>query len=353
MRGSRLGNLTAFVAVAEKRSFAKAASHLGITNSSVSDAIRSLEGQLGVRLLNRTTRSVALTDAGEHLRTHLTPLLEGVDRVIDTVNKFRDEPTGTIRLTVHPMAAVGCIGPMLARFSIEYPQISLNISVDVDRKDIISQHFDAGVYPRECIDQDMIAVPINGHFRLLTVASPSYLTRYTLPSTPDDLQQHNCITYSWDSERADAVWKFQNGRQQAALVVKGALTANDPALVLRAALDGLGVVQLPENLVASLVLEGRLVRVLEDWSPRGMDFCLFHSSRRHVPVRLRTLVEFLRKKWRAAPKAEACIPTDSTARTEGCKISNAPDHRQALVTKTTKRGSLEATISFRHWRRIE
>ena len=346
MRGSRLGNLTAFVAVAEKRSFTKAAAYLGMTNSSLSNAIRSLEEQLGVRLLNRTTRSVALTDAGEHLRNHLSPLLEGVDRVIDTVNKFRDEPMGTIRLTVHPMAAAGFIGPMLARFSIEYPQISLDVSVDVDRKDIISQHFDAGVYPREDIDQDMIAFPINSQFRLLTVASPNYLKRHAAPSTPDDLQQHNCITYRWDSESAGALWKFQNGSQHAALVVKGALTANDPALVLQAGLDGLGVVQLPQNLVASLVLEGRLVQVLDDWVPRAMDFCLFHSSRRHVPVRLRKLLEFLRKELRAAPKTEACIPTNSTALIEGCKILNAPDHRQALVTPTTKPCSLEATMSF-------
>jgi hypothetical protein len=127
-------------------------------------------------------------------------------------------------------------------------------------------------------------------------------------------------------------------------VVKGALTANDPALVLRAGLDGLGVVQLPQNFVASLVLEGRLVQVLDDWAPRAMDFCLFHSSRRHVPVRLRRLLEFLRKESRAAPKTEACIPTNSTALIEGCRILNAPD--QALVTPTMKACSLEATTSL-------
>jgi DNA-binding transcriptional LysR family regulator len=295
MRGTQFAQLTAFVAVAEHRSFTKAASHLGITTPSLSYAIRSLEEKFGVRLLNRTTRSVALTDAGEQLLGHLGPVLEGVDRAIDAVNEFRDKPTGALRLTVHPIAAVSLIGPMLARFSAAYSQIRLDISVEVERKDIVGERFDAGIHPSNGIAQDMIAVRIGGQFRLTTVASPDYLARHAAPSMPDHLRQHNCIKYRWESEGDGHPWKFQNADQEVTVAVEGLLAVNDPALALRAGLDGMGVVQLPEKWVEPLVAEGRLVRLLSDWSTPRTELCLFYSSRRHVPVKLRTLVEFLRK----------------------------------------------------------
>src|SRR5260370_3969207 len=175
MRGTQFAQLTAFVAVAENRSFTKAASHLGIKAPSLSHAIRSLEEQFGVRLLNRTTRSVALTDAGEQLLGHLTPVLESVDRAIDAVNEFRDKPTGTLRLTVHPVAAVTVIGPMVARFSAGYPEISLDISVEVERKDIVGERFDAGIHPGGAIAQDMIPLPLGGHIPLTPVSPPASL----------------------------------------------------------------------------------------------------------------------------------------------------------------------------------
>ena len=295
MRGTQFAQLTAFVAVAENRSFTKAASHLGIKAPSLSHAIRSLEEQFGVRLLNRTTRSVALTDAGEQLLGHLTPVLESVDRAIDAVNEFRDKPTGTLRLTVHPVAAVTVIGPMVARFSAEYPEISLDISVEVERKDIVGERFDAGIHPGEAIAQDMIALPIGGQFRFSTVASPDYLARSSVPSVPDDLREHNCIRYRGGPDSDGHPWKFCRADQVLDVEVKGSLTVNDPALALRAALDGMGIVQLPEMWIAPLVAEGRLVRLLDDWSPRRTEFSLFYSSRRHLPVKLRALVDFLRK----------------------------------------------------------
>jgi DNA-binding transcriptional LysR family regulator len=303
MRGTQFAQLTAFVAVAENRSFTKAASHLGIKVPSLSHAIRSLEEQFGVRLLNRTTRSVALTDAGEQLLGHLTPVLESVDRAIDAVNEFRDKPTGTLRLTVHPVAAVTVIGPIVARFSAQYPEIGLDISVEVERKDIVGERFDAGIHPGEGIAQDMIALPIGGQFRFSTVASPDYLARNSVPSVPDDLRQHNCIKYRGGQDSDGHPWKFRKADQVLDVEVKGSLTVNDPALALRAALDGMGIVQLPEMWIAPLVAEGRLVRLLDDWSPRRTEFSLFYSSRRHLPVKLRALVDFLRKESKDAAHA--------------------------------------------------
>jgi DNA-binding transcriptional LysR family regulator len=295
MRGTQFAQLTAFVAVAENRSFTRAASHLGIKVPSLSHAIRSLEEQFGVRLLNRTTRSVALTEAGEQLLSHLTPVLENVDRAIDMVNEFRDKPAGTLRLTVHPVAAITMIGPIVARFSAEYPEIALDISVEVERKDIVGERFDAGVHPAENIAQDMIAVPIGGQFRFSTVASPDYLARTSVPSLPDDLGQHNCIRYRGGPDSDGQPWKFRKADQVSDVEVKGSLTVNDPTLALRAALDGMGIVQLPELWIASFVADGRLVRVLSDWSPSRTEFSLFYSSRRHLPLKLRALVDFLRK----------------------------------------------------------
>jgi DNA-binding transcriptional LysR family regulator len=300
MRGTQFAQLTAFVAVAENRSFTKAASHLGIKAPSLSHAIRSLEEQFGVRLLNRTTRSVALTDAGAQLLGHLGPVLESVDRAIDAVNEFRDKPSGTLRLTVHPVAAVTVIGPMVARFSAEYPEISLDISVEVERKDIVGERFDAGIHPGDGIAQDMIALPIGGQFRFSTVASPDYLARNVGPSVPDDLRRHNCIRYRGGPDGDGQPWKFRKADQVVDVAVKGSLTVNDPALALKAALDGMGIAQLPEMWIAPLVADGRLVRLLGDWSPRQTEFSLFYSSRRHLPVKLRALVDFLRKESKDA-----------------------------------------------------
>jgi DNA-binding transcriptional LysR family regulator len=317
MRGTQFAQLTAFVAVAENRSFTKAASHLGIKAPSLSHAIQSLEEQFGVRLLNRTTRSVALTDAGEQLLSHLTPVLESVDRAIDAVNAFRDKPSGTLRLTVHPVAAVTVIGPMVARFSAEYPEISLDISVEVERKDIVGERFDAGVHPGDGIAQDMIALPIGGQVRFRTVASPDYLARNAGPPAPDDLRRHNCIRYRGGPDSDGQPWKFRKADQVVDVAVKGSLTVNDPALALKAALDGMGIVQLPEMWIAPLVAEGRLVRLLDDWSPRQTEFSLFYSSRRHLPVKLRALVDFLREESKDAAHVidgrPVCFPVVAAA----------------------------------------
>jgi DNA-binding transcriptional LysR family regulator len=205
---------------------------------------------------------------------------------------------------VHPVAAVTVIGPLVARFSAEYPAIRLEISVDAERKDIVSERFDAGIHLGDGIAQDMIAVPIGGNFRLSTVASPDYLARHAPPSVPEDLRHHNCIRYRGNTDDIGRPWRFQKVGQQVEVAAEGSLSVNDLSFALRAGLDGLGIVQLPEAWVAPLVAEGQLVQLLEDWSPRWTDFCLFYSSRRHVPVKLRALVDFLRRESKQSARAE-------------------------------------------------
>jgi DNA-binding transcriptional LysR family regulator len=303
MRGTQFAQLTAFVAVAEHNSFTRAATQLGISTPSLSQTIRLLEEQFGVRLLDRTTRSVALTEAGEQLLAHLTPVLEGIHKALDAVNAFRDKPAGKLRLTVHPFAAATVLAPIIARFAAKYPEISLDICVDATRKDIVGERFDAGIHLGDCIDDDMIAVPIGDNFRLSTVASPDYLRRNPSLSVPDDLRQHNCITYCCTGGELGLPWRFKKANQQVEVPVKGSLTVNDVEFALRAGLDGIGIVQLPEALVSSLVADGKLAIVLGDWSPQWTEFVLFYSSRRHVPVKLRVLVDFLRRESRRSVRA--------------------------------------------------
>ena len=313
MRGTQFAQLTAFVAVAEHSSFTRAAMQLGISTPSLSQTIRSLEEQFGVRLLDRTTRSVALTEAGEELLGKLNPIIEGLHSALDAVNAFRDKPAGKLRLTVHPVAAVTVIAPLIARFAAEYPEILLDICVDCERKDIVSERFDAGIHLGDGVAQDMIAIPVGRQFRLSTVASPSYLDRSAPLSSPLDLMQHNCIKHCWADDAAGHPWKFINAAQQVEVSIKGSLEVNNLDLALRAALDGVGVVQLPEIMVAPFIAEGRLTPVLPHWSPQCIDFVLFYSSRRHVPVKLRALVDFLRRQSKQSARGESANMIARTA----------------------------------------
>ena len=314
MRGTQFAQLSAFVAVAEHRSFTKAASYLGISTPSLSQAIRRLEEQFGVRLLNRTTRSVALTEAGEQLLGHLNPVLAGVENAIDAVNAFRDKPAGTLRLTVHPVAAVALLAPLIGRFSAEYPEINLDISVDIEQKDIVSERYDAGIQSGDEIAQDMIALPIGGELALSAVASPEYLSRTSVPRTPEELASHNCVGYRWTTDVGHR-WKFEREDDEFEVPVQGSLSVNDPHFALRAGLDGVGVVLLPTAWVAPFIADGRLTRLLPDWSARLTDFFLYYSSRRHVPVKLRTFADFLRREAkRSADAHEPPLPVISSAR---------------------------------------
>ena len=300
MRKPELGEMNAFVTVAERRSFAKAAVQLGISRSRLSETIRGLEDRLGVRLLNRTTRSVAPTAAGERLLARLRPLLNDFDTVLDSINAFRDKPAGLLRLTVPPPAANLLLAPLLSRFLAQYPAIDLEISVDAALTDIVAGRFDAGIRPGERVERDMIAVRIGEEIRGVVVAAPDYLARHPRPTTPRDLQTHNCIRFRFPSG-VIVPWQFEKKGKKVEVAVEGRLTVNDPELAIRAALDGVGVLYTALGYAAPEIKAGRLVPLLEDWRIGSAAFFLYYPSRRQVPLPLQVFIEFLRKNLRAHP----------------------------------------------------
>jgi DNA-binding transcriptional LysR family regulator len=297
MRGLGLAEMNAFVAIAERSSFAKAAAHLGVSRSSLSETIRALEEKLGVRLLNRTTRSVALTEVGERLLAQLRPVLDNLDAALESVNVFRDKPAGLLRLTVPRPAAKTVIAPILARFLAEYPAITLDISVDSALTDIVRGRFDAGIRPGHRVEQDMVALRVGEDARPTIVASPDYLARHPAPKAPVDLQSHNCIRMRFASG-AIARWTFERRGKSLEVMVTGSLITSDGDLALGAALDGAGIARLPISSVESFIAERRLVPLLQDWMPRSVGFFLYYPSRRQMPAALQAFIEFLKKEMR-------------------------------------------------------
>src|ERR1700744_3818655 len=221
MRGTQFAELSAFVAVAEHRSFTKAAAQLGISRAGLSQVIRSLEERLGVRRLNRTTRSVALTEVGELLLYDTQPVLEGIDKAIEGVNAFRDKPSGTLRLNMQRAAAVWLVGPGLPKFLAKFPDIKLEIAADNTHSDIVSGRFDAGITRGEWIAKDMIAVPLLDGQRAVVVASPAYMARHPVPVIPQDLLVHNCVRLRLDWDASIQSWDFERNGRRLAMAVEG------------------------------------------------------------------------------------------------------------------------------------
>jgi DNA-binding transcriptional LysR family regulator len=298
MRRPELGEMNAFVTVAQRCSFAKAAVQLGISRSRLSETIRGLEDSLGVRLLNRTTRSVAPTAAGERLLARLRPLLDDFDTVLESINAFRDKPAGLLRLTVLPPAANLMLAPLLSRFLAQYPAIDLEISVDAALTDIVAGRFDAGIRPGERVERDMIAVRIGEEMRGVLVAAPDYLARHPRPTSPRDLEAHSCIRFRFPSGMI-APWQFEKKGKQVEVAVEGRLTVNDEELAIRAAVDGVGVLYTALGYAAPEIKAGRLVPLLEDWRPRLAAIFLYYPSRRQIPLPLQAFIEFLRENLRA------------------------------------------------------
>ncbi|MCW5773731.1 MAG: LysR family transcriptional regulator [Rhodospirillaceae bacterium] len=294
MRLPDLRALAAFVAIAERRSFAKAAKELGLSRSALSETLRGLETQLGVRLVNRTTRSVAPTEAGDRLLARLRPLLDDYRDALQSIGDFRDKPAGTLRLTVAPPAARSVLGPVLGAFLAQHPGIDLEVSVDGALVDIVAARFDAGIRPGERVERDMIAVRLTPEIRPLVVAAPAYLARRGAPATPHELQRHDCIRIRLPNG-GFLPWGFERGGKRLEVAVKGSLIVNEPDLALRAAEDGAGLVQVAQDDAREPVADGRLVAVLEGWTPRSTGFYLYHPSRRQVPPPLQALIAFFRK----------------------------------------------------------
>jgi DNA-binding transcriptional LysR family regulator len=298
MRGPELAEMNAFMIVAERCSFASAAVQLGISRSRLSETIRELEGRLGVRLLNRTTRSVAPTVAGERLLAQIRPLLNDFDAVLDSINSFRDKPAGLLRLTVPPPVASFMLAPLLSRFLGQYPAINLEISVDGALTDIVAGRFDAGMRAGDRVERDMIALRIGEEISSVVVAAPDYLVRHNRPMTPRDLGVHDCIRFRFPSGII-LPWQFEKNGRQVEVAVDGRLTVNDPELAVKAALDGVGVLYTALGYAAPAIRAGQLVPLLEDWRTPASATFLYYPGRRQVPVPLQAFIEFLRENLRA------------------------------------------------------
>jgi DNA-binding transcriptional LysR family regulator len=294
MRGTQFAELSAFVAVAEHRNFTKAAAQLGISPSSLSQAIRSFEERLGVRLLNRTTRSVALTEVGERLLAEAQPVLDGIDKAIGAVNSFRDKPIGSLRLNVSRPAATAMIASLLPRFLATYPEIKLEMIVDDTHTDIVGGRFDAGIRIGERIAKDMIAVRLLDAFRVIAVASPEYLSRHPRPVTPEELHDHCCVRLRWDWDGSIQPWIFENAGRRLEIPVDGRLVLNDMYLVTNAVLDGVGIGYISEPIIQAQLADGKLIPLLGDWCGHLSGVFLYYPSRRQVPGPLRAFIDFMR-----------------------------------------------------------
>lgn len=294
MRREELVDLNAFVVVAEEQSFTRAAAKLGTSQSALSYTVRRLEERLGIRLLVRTTRRVAPTEAGEQLLQTLRPALDEIGSRLAQLTKARDKPAGNLRITAGEHAAEFVIWPALARLAREYPDIHVELVVDQGLTDIVSERFDAGVRLGEHLAKEMVAVRIGPDVRMLVVAAPSYLAGRPVPQTPQELTAFDCINTRLPTYGGLHVWEFEKDGRALNVRVEGRLVFNTAALRLKAALAGLGLAYLMEDLVAEHIAEGRLVPVLTDWCPSFSGYHLDHPSRRQPSPAFAVLVEALR-----------------------------------------------------------
>ncbi|WP_454816844.1 LysR family transcriptional regulator [Labrys neptuniae] len=289
-----LNDLVAFLAVARARSFTRAAAQLGVSQSALSHAMRGLEERLGLRLLVRTTRNVAPTEAGERLLSNLGPRFEEIEAELAALSAFRDKPAGTIRLTAGEHAAETVLWPAVERLLPAYPDVHVEIIVDYGLTDIVAERYDAGVRLGEQVAKDMIAVRIGPDMRMAVVGSPAYFARRPKPVTPQDLTAHRCINMRLPTYGGLFAWEFEKEGRELKVRVEGPLVFNNLALRLKGALGGLGLAYVPEDAVQDLIAQGSLVRVLDDWCASFAGYHLYYPSRRQASPAFAVLVEVLR-----------------------------------------------------------
>jgi DNA-binding transcriptional LysR family regulator len=289
-----LNVLAAFLTVAQERSFTRAAKRLGVSPSALSHAIKGLEEQIGIRLLARTTRSVAPTDAGEQLIAHLDPALADIREALAQVARLRERPAGRVRLVVSPLAATMVLAPKLGVFAHAYPDVVLDVTTTNEmRLDLVAGHFDAGIHLGEFIERDMIAVRVSADQRAAIVGAPEYFKAHPKPKSPHDLTNHRCLNFRHGADETYR-WEFDKGKQSLAVAVDGPLVVDDVQLLIRAAIDGVGLTFLMEEHAAPYLANGKLVRVLEDWCEPFAGYFLYYPSRRQQPAALSALIETLR-----------------------------------------------------------
>lgn len=293
MKTSGLGELEAVLAVARHRSFRAAATELGVSTSALSHSVAALEARISVRLFNRTTRSVSLSEAGAQFVDSIAPALSTIRVAIEHVGNFRDTPSGTLRINTSAGAAKQVM-PLFTTFLQRYPEMKVDIVTEGRLIDIVVEGFDAGIRLAETVPRDMIAVPFGDRQRFAVVGSPMYFAQHKPPRTPADLNAHSCIRTRMPSG-AIYQWEFERHGEAVRIDGKGALTLDEPGLMLAAARAGLGLAYLTEWTVAADIKAGTLVRVLEDWTPPLDGLCLYYPGRRHVPAGLRALIDVIRE----------------------------------------------------------
>lgn len=294
MAVENFNDLAAFALVAKERSFTRAAAKLGVSQSALSQTIKALEARLGLRLLTRTTRSVAPTEAGGRLLHTVAPRFEEIEAQVAALNELRDKPAGTVRITAGEHPAISVLQPALKRLIPDYPDVNVEIIVDYGLTDIVSEGYDAGVRMGEQVAKDMIAVRIGPEMRMAVVGSPEYFEANAHPKTPQDLTAHRCIHMRLPTYGGLFPWGLEKNGNEVKVRGEGQLVFNNLALRLSSALDGLGLAYMPEDQVLEHVVEGRLIRVLEDWCPYFPGYHLYYPSRRHTSPALSLLVDALR-----------------------------------------------------------
>jgi DNA-binding transcriptional LysR family regulator len=294
MPRENFNDLLAFLAVARDRSFTKAAAKLGVSQSALSHTVRGLEARLGLRLLTRTTRSVSPTEAGERLLLTVGHRFEEIEAELEALSELRDKPAGTIRITAGEHAAYTVLSPALAKFLPSYPDIKVEVSVDYGLTDIVAQRYDAGIRIGEDVAKDMIAVRIGPNMRMAVVGAPSYFEKRPAPKKPQDLTEHNCINLRLPTYGGLYAWEFEKGKRELKVRVDGQLVFNTITQRLDAALAGLGLAYMPEDVAQPHIARGSLTRVLEDWCPPFPGYHLYYPSRRQSSPAFRVLVDALR-----------------------------------------------------------
>jgi len=294
-----MNDIQAFIAVAREKSFTKAAAGLGVSPSALSHTIRNLEQRIGVRLLARTTRNVAPTEAGERLLNAVAPLFEQINNEIERIGELRDTPVGNIRITCSDDAAEGLLRPMLPAFLEKYPDINVEICIDYGFTNIVSERFDAGIRLGESISKDMIAVRMGPDWRLSVVGTPAYFKTHPVPVTPQDLAHHRCINIRHSPAGSVYAWEFEKAGRKLNIRVNGPLISNSIIHVLNGALDGIGLAYVPESMAKPHIEKGNLIEVLADWSPTFEGFHLYYPNRRQPSSAFVAFVEAVRYRGKA------------------------------------------------------
>ena len=289
-----LADLVYFLTIAKHRNFRRAGLELGVSTSALSHALKGLENRLGVRLLNRTSRSVTLTAAGEDLNASIRDAMEVIGNAVEGLNRFRDAPAGRIRLNVPEHAACLLLAPVLPAFAARYPDVELDLNVSNDLVDIVGRGFDAGIRYGGTVPADMVVQRVSADIRWAVVGSAAYLDRFGVPGHPDELLRHRCLRIRLGDDSLYP-WEFEKGDQSLSIDVPGSFTINNTQLAIRLAVGGAALAYLPEPAVTDQIGAGSLRPVLEDWAPMGPGFHVYYTSHRQVPTALRLLIEHIRE----------------------------------------------------------